>query len=179
MRRGSTIGETSPIASAKAAADVLSMEQLDPLLLRAGNAEPRLSTAKDIAYLQWRFARPPHLNYQAVHLEDGERLRGVAIFRMRVRGALREATIVEVITPSGDEAAAVELLRRSIRCADMDYLTCHFPRGSMYARAALRTGFVRSPAGIKIVANPLRSDLEIDPTSMESWALSLGDLEIF
>jgi hypothetical protein len=98
---------------------------------------------------------------------------------MRVRGALREATIVEVITPSGDEAAAVELLRRSIRCADMDYLTCHFPRGSMYARAALRTGFVRSPAGIKIVANPLRSDLEIDPTSMESWALSLGDLEIF
>jgi hypothetical protein len=37
---------------------------------------------------------------------------------------------------------------------------------------------VRSPAGITLVANPLRDDLRPDPTRLDAWALSLGDLEV-
>jgi hypothetical protein len=43
----------------------------------------------------------------------------------------------------------------------------------------LRSGFVPSPAGIRLVANPLRTNLLPDPIDLRSWAFSLGDLEVF
>jgi hypothetical protein len=30
-----------------------------------------------------------------------------------------------------------------------------------------------------LVANPLREEMDPDPTDLRSWALSLGDLEVF
>jgi hypothetical protein len=104
--------------------------------------------------------------------------RGVAFFRVRPRGTLTEATVADVLTAPGDTATARALLHEIRRSAPLDHLTCSFPTGWTAARAARRSGYVRSPEGMSFVTNPLR-DTALDPRVMASWALSLGDLEVF
>jgi GNAT superfamily N-acetyltransferase len=144
----------------------------------AAGAVPRLVTPRSLAYLRWRYGAAPLLGYRAVTEERDGRLAGMAIFRVRPRGRLWEATVAEVLA-GGDDAVAARLLRRVSQVAMVDHLTFHATPGSPLARAALRAGFVRSPAGITLVANPLRPDLLPDPTRPRAWALSLGDLEVF
>ena len=86
--------------------------------------------------------------------------------------------MVELLAYPGDRACAARLLRRVVREADVDHVTCSFPEGSVQAAAAWRTGFMPSPEGLTLVANPLR-DLAIDTSSLRSWELTLGDLEVF
>src|SRR5262245_10506110 len=145
-------------------------------LLAAGPA--RLVTPRDLAYLRWRYGAAPLLGYRAVTEERDGRLAGVAIFRVRRRGRLWESTISEVLA-GGDPRTAARLLRRVARAVPVDHLTFHAPSRSPLARAAARSGFVRSPAGITLVANPLHQDIRPDPTRLDAWALSLGDLEVF
>jgi len=65
------------------------------------------------------------------------------------------------------------------RSSDVDHLTCHFPKGSTAASAARRAGFLRSPARVTLTALPLRGSMTPDPIAHASWALTLGDLEVF
>jgi hypothetical protein len=58
-------------------------------------------------------------------------------------------------------------------------LTCHFPPGSTPARAARRVGFLRVPGGVELVVNRLGEPVRPDPIELRSWALTLGDLEVF
>jgi GNAT superfamily N-acetyltransferase len=176
-----------PPAPAVPAAQVLERGQLLlPLLERDAmergrvppGAVPRLVTPRSLAYLRWRYGAAPLLGYRAVTEERDGRLAGMAIFRVRPRGRLWEATVAEVLA-GDDDAVAARLLRRVAQVAQVDHLTFHATPGSPLARAALRAGFVRSPAGITLVANPLRPDLLPNPTRLDAWALSLGDLEVF
>jgi hypothetical protein len=104
---------------------------------------------------------------------------GLGIFRVRPRGALWEATVAEVITDPADGAAARRVLRGIAGSAGVDHLTCHFPVGSVAARASRATGYLPAPGGVTFVVKPLREDLRPDPRSLGSWALSLGDVEVF
>ena len=65
------------------------------------------------------------------------------------------------------------------RAARVDHLAARFPIGSTAAKAARRSGFVRSPRRIIFVVNPLRDGIDPDPADLSSWALTLGDLEVF
>ena len=78
----------------------------------------------------------------------------------------------------GDRGCASRLLRRVAREANADHLTCSFPGGSVQAAAARWTGFLPSPEGLTLVANPLHR-LPLDPFTARSWWLTLGDLEVF
>jgi hypothetical protein len=108
---------------------------------------------------------------------DGQ-LAGLAVFRVRPRGRLWESTVVEVLA-GGDRRVARRLLRRVAAAAPVDHLTLHPTPRSPLARAATTSGFLPSPGGIRLVANPRRPDLRPDPTGLDAWALSLGDLEVF
>ena len=141
-------------------------------------AAPGLATARDLAYLRWRYGAAPLLGYRAVTEERDGRLAGLAIFRVRPRGGLWETTVAEVLA-GGDVGTARRLLRRVVGAAPADHLTFAAPAGSAAARAATRGGFLPSPAGIALVANPLVADLTPDPSELGSWSLSLGDLEVF
>ncbi len=80
----------------------------------------------------------------------------------------------------GDDArTAGGLLRAAGRSARVDHLTCSFPAPSAASHAARRAMFVRVPGGMTLVVNTLGHDLDPDPLDMASWALSLGDLEVF
>jgi GNAT superfamily N-acetyltransferase len=150
----------------------------DLAALATGDIGSRLSTPRTEAYLRWRFAGCPQLRYRVVAERDTDGLAGAAVYRLRPRGNLREATVVELLIRPEDRRRASSVLRRVVRESGVDHLTCSFPRDSVQLGAASRAGFIRSPEGITLVANPLRS-LALDVSSPGSWALTLGDLEVF
>lgn len=151
-------------------------------LLAAVNADPAsasgLRTDRSSAYLRWRYGDIPGVEYHALRHEEGGVLRGLAIFRVRARRGLVETTLVEVLVPPGDRRTAAALLRGVRRAAPSDHLMGHFWPGSTTASVSARAGFVRTRGGPVFVVNPLAS-VHPDPTSMGSWRLSVGDLELF
>lgn len=163
--------DASPVAEALADDDGVA-----ELLQRIERPDDRLSTPRTIEYLRWRYGSAPLLDYRAVRLDVGE---GLAIFRVRPRRGLWEATVTELLVSAGDVSAGRRLLRRVARAVAVDHLTCSFPRGSGASGAVRRAGYVRAPGGMTLVTNPLRGKATPDPTDLRSWALSLGDLEVF
>ena len=166
-----------PVTAAPAAEALADDDTLAALLAR--EPVPRgLATPRTAGYLRWRYGAAPLLGYRAVTEERGGGLAGVALFRVRPRGRLWETTVAEVLA-GGDPATARRLLRRVAAAAPVDHLTLHAPAGTPLARAARRGGFLPSPAGILLVANPRTAGIRPDPTRLDAWALSLGDLEVF
>ncbi|MGH2735860.1 MAG: GNAT family N-acetyltransferase, partial [Actinomycetota bacterium] len=166
-----------PQIDAEPVARVLAHETDLADLFACQRADGRLATPRSLEYLRWRYSGARGLDYHAVIIEGSAGLDGIAIFRVRARGALWETTIAEVIVRPGDERAAREVLRRATRAARVDHITTHSPDGSAAARACPRAGFVPSRRGLVLFVNPLRSDLQPAPTALSSWALSLGDVE--
>lgn len=151
---------------------------LEALLAGDGTREDRLNTERDPRYLRWRYGEAP-LDYRAVEERQGDQLLGAAIFRVRRRGVLLETAVGELLAAPGDGRTARRLLRQVIAAAPADYVTGVFPGGSLSARAAHSSGFLRAPKGVTFVVNPLRSGVRPDPADLRSWALSLGDVEVF
>lgn len=177
LRTSTTPGRPAPEIGAEPASEALADEGLASVL--EADEDPRFATPRDLAYLRWRYAGPPGLAYHAVRVTRSGRLVGLGIFRVRPRGALWEATVAEVITGTRDVTAARQVLRRIAGSVSVDHLTCHFPVGSAAARASRTTGYLPAPGGVTFVVNPLRDDLRPDPRLLDSWALTLGDVEVF
>jgi GNAT superfamily N-acetyltransferase len=138
----------------------------------------RLATPYSPEYLAWRYARAP-LGYRAVVTRTAGRIEGIAIFRVRPRGRLWEATISELLVRPHDTGAATDLIDRVGASAPVDHLTCHFPTGSTQLAAARRRLFLRSPKGeLILTVNPLHEGLEF-VSDFGSWAVSAGTLEVF
>jgi GNAT superfamily N-acetyltransferase len=183
--RGSLGGESTgggagpPIVAMTAAQALREAEGLSVLVAEAESDDPRLHTPRNEEFVQWRYGTAPLLDYRCVAERTGDRLVGLALFRVRPRGRLWETTIADVIVRPGDRRSAARLLRRVTKSAPVDVATCSFPNGSTVASALPRNLFVRAPRGMTLVARPLRNDLAIDASDLRSWALSLGDLEVF
>jgi GNAT superfamily N-acetyltransferase len=175
-RRG--VGRPAPAVRAVPAATALADTDAIGRLLRREPTPRGLATPRDPVYLAWRYGAAPLLGYRAVTEERGGELTGVAIFRVRPRGALWESTVAEVHA-GGDPGTARRLLRKVVRSAPVDHLTLHAPGGSPLAGAATMAGFVATPAGVSLVVNPRRDGIRPDPTDLRAWSLSLGDLEVF
>jgi GNAT superfamily N-acetyltransferase len=167
-----------PAVAAPAAAAVLERGPEVAGLLAREPASTGLATTRDLGYLRWRYGAAPLLGYRAVTEERDDELAGLAVFRVRPRGGLWESTVAEVLA-GGDPGVARRLLRRVAGAAAADHLTFAAPAGSAATRAATRAGFLPSPVGISLVANPLRTGIRPDPSQLGSWSLSLGDLEVF
>jgi hypothetical protein len=156
---------------ARTAAEVLgdgaSASELAP---RPRAREQRLSTARDLDYLRWRYGM--FGEYRAIRAHAGGR--GVVIFRCRRHGPFWVSHVCELLVEPGDRRTARRLLRRVREAAPADFVTCNFSG----ARAAARYGFAPYRGGETLTILPLTSDLEPDPTERRSWALSHGDLEL-
>jgi GNAT superfamily N-acetyltransferase len=161
------------------AADVLTdLQGLGAFVDLVGNpSDHRLRTPLSVEYLLWRYARAP-LGYRVIIERDGAQIRGMAIFRIRPRGVLWEATIAEVLVPPGDVDMASALLDEVCAAGRIDHATCHFPTGSTQLAASKRRHFLKSPKGELLTVNPFHHDLEF-ASSLDSWSASLGTLEVF
>jgi GNAT superfamily N-acetyltransferase len=169
-----------PAVDAPAASEVLRQAKgLPELLAEAAIPDARFRTPRDATYLEWRYGDAPLLDYRAVAETDGGAIRGLAIFRVRPRGGLWETTLSELLVRPGDAATARRLLRRVRRSAPVDHLACHFAGGTTADAAVRRSGYMPAPRGMTFVVNPLQDALDPDPHRLGSWALSIGDLEVF
>jgi hypothetical protein len=136
----------------------------------------RLTTDRSVAYLRWRYEQPPALDYRAITEGEGSTLDGMAIFRLRRRGRLRETMLSELLVRSGDSATARRLVRSVARAADSDHIVAvNLPLGTW---GGVRSGLVRW-RGPLLMVNRLQKGLEADPATRRSWRLSAGDLEVF
>ena len=148
---------TLSTAGSDAASVLADTAAVDTLLART--AAPRagaVGTNVTGAFLRWRFGTSL-LGYRAV-VAPGGVADGVAIFRVRARGAAKEAALGAVLVPGGDR-----------RAADADYLLAIGP-GPLGPG-----GLVRLPR-----VGPLltyRAVTEAAPPV--AWDLTLGDIELF
>jgi hypothetical protein len=168
-----------PRANAPSAREVLEDGAVARLLESGMPAHRLITTPRDLGYLRWRYGSISELGYQALIEEGPGGLRGLALFRVRSRGDLRETTVAELIVAPGELGTARRLLRAVVRAAPVDHVACHFARPSLPDAARQRLAFLRVPGGVTFTVNQLKDALEPDPRDMASWALSLGDVEIF
>jgi GNAT superfamily N-acetyltransferase len=166
-----------PEIQAVPAAQVLAQPGIAELLADTATGDGRLRTHRDVEYLRWRYGAAPLLGYVAISEEQAGALRGIAVFRLRPRRGLWEATVAEVLVPPGDRRTARRLLRRIARTAPVDHLTLH--PGMLGAGVAARSGFLPAPGGICLVVRPLRHAINPNPARLDAWSFSLGDLEVF
>lgn len=168
-----------PRVADASASVMLSGNGFGALLDQQGTPDGRLRTPLDEAYLLWRYAEAPLLDYRAEEIREAGRVEALSIFRVRPRGALVEGTVAETIVRGGNVRAGTRALRRAGASAAVDHLTCSFSAGSAADRAAVRAGFIRAPGGPTFTVNTLGHRLDPDPLQLDSWALSAGDVEVF
>jgi GNAT superfamily N-acetyltransferase len=150
------------------AATVLSDRDALAQLLAARRPPVGTRTRVTPEYLAWRYGGDL-LPYRAVVAGAGL-AHGVAFFRVRERGAAREAALCEVLTAGDDDGVGRELVRRAARAADADYLLAL--RGSVPGRGLFPLPGQGPVLTWRKVATP-RSD----PPA--GWQLGLGDIELF
>ncbi len=138
------------------------------------------STPRTAKYLHWRYAQHPYIGYYASHSGSEANPKGMVIFRPNTRFGMREVVLCELLLAERDERTCRELVRQLRSSVRADYVVAHFRRGSFQHEALRRCGFRPVPrAGMNFTSRPLRQDLPADPLRLDSWDMSLGDLEIF
>ena len=129
-------------------------------LLAPGADRDGLATDRSLAYLRWRY--PAGLLGYRVLLAAG----GAAVFRVRSRGRLVEATVCDLF---GDPAGHRALLRSVLGETGADLL--------MTIGSARPDGLVRYPGGARrLVTRPLCADPALQPLDLR---LTMGDVEVF
>jgi GNAT superfamily N-acetyltransferase len=150
--------------------------EIEGLIGEAGRP-PGFHTPHNLAYLHWRYAQAPGLDYRGIVSESAGRLDGVAFGRLRRRGRLNELTLSEVLVRQGDHRSARRLLRAA-KHSGADHVAVLAGAPGL-RHAAHATGYLTAPGrGLGLTTNP-RRPLPLDPCKVKSWQLSLGDLEVF
>ena len=140
-----------------------------------------LRTERSFSFLEWRYARHPHVDYRVVVWPETDSPRAVAVVRPNIRFGLNELVIADLWAIGADSAAMAQCLRRILRETSADYLVAHFARGSPEWHALRRNFFLRPyRQGMDLYVRKLVGMPEDpDPMDLRSWDLCLGDLELF
>jgi GNAT superfamily N-acetyltransferase len=144
------------------------LERVGAIVGAGGPLGDQLVTHRTPEYLRWRYGFPP-LRYRAV-VAPGGVADGVAVFRLRRRGAATEAALCELLVPGDDNGVVRELLSDILRGSGADYVVRLGP-----PRPAL--GFLPVPGqGPTLVWRGVCDQVAPEP---QQWGLSLGDIELF
>jgi hypothetical protein len=153
-------------------AAVLADADLGGRLLGAAAPEAAWQTDRDPSWLAWRYGLEP-LRYRvllAAECPRGDRHGDAgAVLRLRRRGPSLEATVSDLFAPSA--GARRFLLRAVLRSTGADYVLA---RGTARAEP---TPAMSLPAFSPLVT--WRSVNAVDEPTIDDFALSVGDLELF
>jgi len=147
-------------------ADAFADDDVIDGLLASLPSSPGLATDRSVGYLRWRYQFDP-LQYRVVPV--GDRIAdGFAVVRARRRGTALEATVCELLVPSGRSTASLWSALASGTGADF---MIRAGRGGVSDR------FVPAPSiGPVLTWKPL---CRAGVPSMGDLTLSLGDVELF
>ena len=160
---------SEPSAAGEPALDVLCDDDAVTRLLSRRDDADGVRTDATAEFLRWRYGFAP-LQYRAIRATDdpGD---GFAIFRVRRRGEAREAALCDVLTPDGDRQVAAQLMRRVARESGADHTV------ALHTGARPRAGYVPLPRqGPVLVHRSVRDQTSLP---LDSWSLTLGDIELF
>jgi GNAT superfamily N-acetyltransferase len=175
LRSGSATEPPAP-SPLRPAEEVLGDAGAIALLSTAEPEGSRIFTPRWEGYLRWRYVACP-LPY--LGLTEGSPPAAAAILRLRTRGPLREAVVCEAVCEPGAERALGRLLSRLPTETGADHAVTHIGEGWGAARALPRARYLPVPRlGMHFVVRPVAS-ARPDPVDERSWALTLGDLELF
>ncbi len=166
-----------PVEAPNAAQELAHDRQITELLEEIRAGEARLTTARSVPYLRWRYGEAP-IVYHALTEEAGGALRGLALFRMRTARGMPQAVIEELLVRPGDRRTAGRLLRSVGAATQAPLLCCRFPSPSPQRMAAATAGFLPRRDGLPLVVKRL-TDEAPEIAGPQRWALTLGDVEIF
>jgi GNAT superfamily N-acetyltransferase len=133
---------------------------------------PGLATRRTPEYLAWRYGLPA-LRYRAL-TGPGGLAAGAVVFHLRRRGAALEAVVCDALLPAGAAPALPSLLRPLADETGADYLIRLDHRGPDRSSAPR---FIPVPRVGPVLT--VRAVGRRPPTDLASWALSLGDIELF
>jgi hypothetical protein len=134
-------------------------------------SEGRLRTVKDLEFVRWRYGH--FEEYRAITTDAGRG--GVLIFRPRRHGPFWVSEVYELFVEEEDARAARSLFSKLREATPADFVSCSF---SSRRQAAERGFLVPSRYRAVLTVEPCAERLVPDPTLRDSWALSLGDLEL-
>jgi GNAT superfamily N-acetyltransferase len=152
------------VPAAAAFADAPAVERL-----LASVAPPSgLRTARSVDFLRWRYGLDDlryRVLWRGASVEDG-----LAVFRVRRRGAATETTLADLILPGGDRRARLDLVAAVRRATGSDYVIS-VQRPPLAGRSVRLPGQgpVLTWRGIGRSAAP----------GLDAWDLTLGDVELF
>ena len=137
-----------------------------------------LAVRRDAAYVNWRFAEPPHARYAIAVLRRQGAAAGYVVYRHAHEPRGRVTYVVDFLAVPGDDRALKTLLRwvdREARVADSDKIRCHALH-SGFRRVLKRSGYfgVRSSASLSVkLHDPATPRAFYDTT--DDWHFTLGD----
>ena len=129
-----------------------------------------LRTRRTSAVVRWRYTGFPPLAYRVL-LRGSRVADGFVVFRLRRRGRAIEAVVGDVLVPDGDRRVAATLLRAVPRAAGADYAI------RLGGDTPVRAGYLPLPGQGPTLT--WRAITETACPPLESWHLTLGDVELF
>jgi GNAT superfamily N-acetyltransferase len=158
---------STPNSAGAPAPDVLADHAGVSALLAALPAQHGIGTERTASYLQWRYGLD-RLAYRAVlagsRVEDG-----LVLFRTRRRGAALELSVGDVLLPRPSAWLAARLIREALRRSGADY--------ALGLRCLPQHGLLPLPGqGPMLMWRALARETAPE---LDSWRLSLGDVELF
>ncbi len=150
--------------------------RLDDELCREG-----IRTERSLEFLRWRYVDAPSLRYFAFW-EGRVPVTAALIFRPNIRRGLREIMLVEFLMGYGAAREVDVLMHGLARAVRADYMLAAATPGTEHWGLLRRAGFLPLPerAGPNFVVHPLNwPPAAPDPSRLQHWRLSLGDLELF
>ncbi|MEW6321237.1 MAG: hypothetical protein AB1635_09115 [Acidobacteriota bacterium] len=140
-----------------------------------------LAVRRDAAYLNWKFAEPPHVRYAiAVLVRDGE-MDGYAVYRHLREPQARVTHIVDFLADPDDERGFKTLLRwidREARAEDSDKIRC-YAQHAHFRRILRRSGYFAVKSAVDLAVKITAVD--VPPTfytERDRWHFTLGDGEL-
>jgi GNAT superfamily N-acetyltransferase len=117
-------------------------EEIDRLWQRSASDYAAI-VPRDRAFLNWRFARSPHLNYRLYVARRGGECVGYSVLRKANEDELRVGIVVDMFAARGDDAVIGALLRSAedMLSADVAALECAFSDPSI-VRLLRRAGYL-------------------------------------
>lgn len=144
---------------------------------------PKLALAvrRDAAYVNWRFAEPPHARYSIAVLRREHAVGGFVVYRHTHEPRGRVTHLVDFLADPADDRAVKTLLRwvdREAVTVDSDKIRCHVLHAG-FRKLFKRSGYfgVRSALSLSVKINdPATSRTFYDTTA--DWHFTSGDAAI-
>jgi hypothetical protein len=137
-----------------------------------------LAVRRDAAYVNWRFAEPPHARYAIAVLRRQGAAAGYVVYRHAHEPRGRVTYVVDFLAVPGDDRALKTLLRwvdREARVADSDKIRCHALHAG-FRKVLRRSGYfgVRSTATLSVTLHDTRATRAFYANT-DDWHFTLGD----